>query len=56
MIVCGYVNSKNSFGAYNGEELFFGMGTLVYFDGDLKQMTPEEQKLPREMRAKCEGK
>lgn len=55
MVVCGYVNSKNSFGAYNGNELFYGMGSLIYFDNDLKEMTPEEQKLPREMRAKCEG-
>jgi hypothetical protein len=56
MVVCGYVNSKNSFGGYSGDELFYGMGSLIYFDNDLKEMTKEEQKLPREMRAKCEGK
>ncbi len=55
-VVCGYVNSKNSFGGYGGDQLFYAFGTLVYFDSDLKEMTKAEQKLPLEMRAACEGK
>ncbi len=54
-VVCGFVNAKNSLGAYNGEELFWGMGTLVYFDRDLKDLTDAEKALPLEMRQRCEG-
>ncbi len=54
-VVCGTVNSKNPFGGYTGPELFYAFGTLVYFDSDLKSLTPDEAKLPREMRATCTG-
>lgn len=55
-VFCGYVNSKNALGGYTGKQLFYGFGTLVYFDSDLRSLTSAEQKLPLEIRAKCEGK
>lgn len=54
MVVCGYVNAKNSFGAYDGDQLFWGMGSIVYFDRDLRDLTAAERALPLEMRAKCQ--
>jgi len=54
-VVCGSVNSKNSFGGYTGPQRFYVFGTLVYFEGDFKDLTAEEAKLPSELRATCGG-
>lgn len=34
--VCGYVNSKNSFGGYVGDELFYGVFNGSRFDMEMK--------------------
>lgn len=38
-VVCGSVNSKNSFGGYTGETLFMSGGTAdtTFFETDMKQ-------------------
>jgi len=32
--VCGYVNSKNGFGAYTGYKSFVGVGKVVFFEDE----------------------
>lgn len=52
-LVCGEIDGRNSFGAYNGMQRFAAFGSLVYMEGDVKSLTAEESKLPVEMLTNC---
>jgi hypothetical protein len=54
-VVCGTVNSKNSFGGYTGPERFYAFGSLVFFDNDFRDLKADEVRLPMELKATCMG-
>ena len=53
-VFCGKVNAKNAFGAYTGEELYFGILDAVMLDSDLRAMSPTERRGALKIRKACE--
>lgn len=53
-VFCGKVNAKNAFGAYTGEELYFGILDAAMLDSDLKAMSASERRGALKIRKECE--
>lgn len=52
-VFCGFVNAKNGFGGYNGQQLYFGAGDLVVLNSDLDDMGTEQRKVMESLRETC---
>ncbi len=51
---CGYVNAKNSFGGYGGEELFVGNGELAILESEVPKLSGADRRIARALLAKCD--
>lgn len=54
LVGCGYVNAKNSFGGYTGEELFAGNAAIAVTESDLKRLTGSDRAAARALMRVCD--
>lgn len=52
-VFCGRVNAKNAFGAYTGEEMYFGVLNMAILDSDLDNMSSTERRDAEKIRREC---
>ena len=53
-VACGYVNARNSFGGYTGEELFVATSRGAFLKSQLEQATGEARRAARALLATCD--
>jgi hypothetical protein len=53
-VACGFVNAKNSFGGYTGEELFIAAGGAALLRSQIEAMRGEDRVRARALLAVCD--
>ena len=54
VVACGYVNAKNGFGGYTGEELYWGVPPIVVTAGELQKLSQKERKALASLAVVCD--